>query len=123
MGRRTVLLIVAIIVALLGVTLVLLYVRGIDNRAREGQETVEVLYTKSAIALGTTGDAAQKAGAFESRQVPQEAVAEGALSSVAPIESPPGRDRAARPASRSPRSSGARPAPARRSRSPATRSR
>jgi len=85
MGRRTVLLIVAIIVALLGVSLVLLYVNGIDNRAREGQETVEVLYSKSAIALGTTGDAAQKAGAFESRKIPRDAVAEGALSSVEPV--------------------------------------
>jgi len=85
MGRRTVLLIVAIIVALIGVTLVLLYVRGIDNRAKAGQETVEVLYTKTAIALGTSGADSQKAGSFESRQVPRDAVAGGALSTVDPI--------------------------------------
>jgi hypothetical protein len=41
MGRRSALLIAAVIVALLGVVLVLLYVRGIDERAREGQETVD----------------------------------------------------------------------------------
>jgi pilus assembly protein CpaB len=87
MGRRTVLLIAAILVALLGVALVLLYVRGIDDRAREGQETVEVLYTKSPIALGTTGAAAEQAGAFELRQIPRDAAATGALSSTEPIAS------------------------------------
>lgn len=85
MGRRTALLIVAVIVALLGVALVLLYVRGIDNRAREGQETVSVLYTNSPIALGTTGSAAESAGAFELRDIPRDAVATGALSSTEPI--------------------------------------
>lgn len=87
MGRRTALLIVAVIVALLGVALVLLYVRGIDNRAREGQETVSVLYTKTPIALGTTGSAAEAAGGFELRDIPRDAVATGALSSTEPIAS------------------------------------
>jgi pilus assembly protein CpaB len=87
MGRRTALLIVAVIVALLGVALVLLYVRGIDNRAREGQETVSVLYTKAPIALGTTGAAAESAGAFELREIPRDAAATGALSSTEPISS------------------------------------
>jgi pilus assembly protein CpaB len=87
MGRRTVLLVVAVVVALLGVALVFVYVQGINDRARKGQETVEVLYTKAAIATGTTGADAQKAGAFESRQVPRDAVAAGALSGVTPIQS------------------------------------
>jgi pilus assembly protein CpaB len=86
MGRRTALLIAAVVVALLGVALVLIYVQGIDERAREGQETVEVLYTKSAIALGTTGSAAEQAGAFELRQIPRDAAATGALSSTDPIK-------------------------------------
>jgi pilus assembly protein CpaB len=85
MGRRTVLLIAAVLVALLGVVLVLLYVRGIDNRAREGQETVAVLYTKSDIALGTLGSAAEQAGSFELRQIPRDAAATGALSDTEPI--------------------------------------
>lgn len=87
MGRRTVLLIAAVLVALLGVALVLLYVKGIDNRAREGQETVAVLYTKSDIALGTLGSAAEQAGAFELREIPRDAAATGALSDTAPIAS------------------------------------
>jgi pilus assembly protein CpaB len=87
MGRRSVLLIAAVLVALLGVALVLLYVRGIDDRAREGQETVEVLYTKLPVSLGSTGDAAQQAGAFELRKVPASAAATGALSSTEPIAS------------------------------------
>lgn len=87
MGRRSALLIVAVIVALLGVALVLLYVRGIDNRAREGQETVQVLYTTAPIALGTTGGAAEQAGAFELRAIPRDAAATGALSSTTDITS------------------------------------
>ena len=85
MPRRTVLLIAAAGAALLGVLLVILYVNGVDSRARKGQEVVEVLYTKSAIQLGTSGSAAQKAGAFELRQVPRVAIATGALSNVSPI--------------------------------------
>jgi pilus assembly protein CpaB len=86
MGRRSALLIAAVIVALLGVVLVLLYVRGIDERAREGQETVAVLYTTAPIALGTTGGAAEQAGAFELREIPRDAAATGALSDTEPIQ-------------------------------------
>ena len=72
MPRRTLLLLVAGVAALLGVLLIVVYVQGIDARARKGQEIVEVLYTRQPITLGTSGAAAQSAGSFELRKVPRE---------------------------------------------------
>ena len=43
MDRRRVLLIAAAVVAALGTVLVLVYVQGADNRARDAYETTEVL--------------------------------------------------------------------------------
>ncbi len=43
MARRSVLLIVAVLIALVGTSLIVLYVQGIDSRATAGQELVEVL--------------------------------------------------------------------------------
>ena len=43
MGRRTVLLIVAALIAALGSAMVFLYVRGADDRATEAQAPVQVL--------------------------------------------------------------------------------
>jgi pilus assembly protein CpaB len=85
MPRRTLLLIAAGVAALLGVLLIVVYVQGIDARARKGQEIVEVLYTRQPITLGTSGAAAQSAGSFELRKVPRDALAQGAISNVDPI--------------------------------------
>lgn len=85
MGRRTVLLISALLVAALGTALVFLYVRGADERAAEGQELVEVLFAKATIPAGTTGQAAAEAGAMELRQVARNSVATGAISDIAPV--------------------------------------
>jgi pilus assembly protein CpaB len=85
MGRRTILLIAALLVAALGTTLVFLYARGADQRAAAGQELVQVLFAKSEIAVGTTGNAAAESGALELREVAKNSVAEGALSDIAPV--------------------------------------
>lgn len=85
MGRRTVLLISALLVAALGTALVFLYVRGADQRAAEGQELVEVLFAKNQVNAGTTGSDAASAGSFELREVASNSVAAGALSDVTPI--------------------------------------
>ena len=86
MPRRTVLLIASLGAAFLGVLLVIVYVNGVDSRARKGQEIVEVLYTKVPIQLGTSGATAEQGGAFELRKVARDAAAAGALSSVGPIQ-------------------------------------
>ena len=59
MARRSVLLIVAVLIAALGTAMILLYVQGIDDRAAEGQELVEVLTATAVIETGETVTAAE----------------------------------------------------------------
>ncbi len=82
MGRRTVLLVVAAIVAVLGVVLVGLYVRGADNRAVEKQEPVQVLKAKAQIEPGETANAAMQASKLELVDVPRSQVLVGAVNSI-----------------------------------------
>jgi len=85
MARRSVLLIVAVLIALVGTSLIVLYVQGIDSRATAGQELVEVLVATEAIEAGDTVDSAQEAGKFEKKQVRRDDLVEGALSSTGSI--------------------------------------
>lgn len=86
MGRRTVLLIVAIMIAALGATLVFLYVQGVDNRAVAGQERVEVLTATEVIAAGESVEDAQAAGKLDFASVPSADVLDGALESTETIQ-------------------------------------
>lgn len=82
MGRRTVLLIVAALIAALGSTMVFLYVRGADNRAKAEQAPVQVLKAIQQINPGETLESAQAAGKLELSAVPREQVLPGAVNSV-----------------------------------------
>ncbi|HET6651218.1 MAG TPA: Flp pilus assembly protein CpaB [Nocardioides sp.] len=82
MGRRTVLLIVAVLIAALGSTMVFLYVRGADNRAKEAQAPVQVLKAVAQINPGETLDAAQAAGKIALGEVPREQVLPGAVNTI-----------------------------------------
>lgn len=62
MDRRRVLLIAAVVVALLGTTLVFLYVRGADERAAARYDTVEVLRATAVIEPGESIDDAAASG-------------------------------------------------------------
>ena len=86
MGRRLALLLAAVLVAAVGTTLVFAYVKKADNRAIADQHPVTVLVAKSTIAPGTRVLDAANAGAFQSKELPQSAVAPGALSSTDPIK-------------------------------------
>lgn len=86
MGRRLALLIAAVLVAAVGTILVFVYVQRADDRAIADQEPVTVLVAKTAIAAGTRVIDAANAGAFLSKELPQSAVAPGALSSTEPIK-------------------------------------
>jgi pilus assembly protein CpaB len=86
MSRRSILLIVALIVAALGTTMIVLYVSGIDARAAEGQERVKVLTATEVIDAGETVAKAQAAGKLEKTDVVREDMVEGALTSTASIE-------------------------------------
>lgn len=67
MGRRTLLLLAALVVAALGTTGVFLYVNGIDERATADFQVDEILVATAPIAAGTTAQAAQDAGALDLR--------------------------------------------------------
>ena len=85
MARRSVLLIVAVLIALVGTSLIVLYVQGIDSRATAGQELVEVLAATDVIETGEDVATAQEAGKFEKTQVRREDLVEGALTSTSSI--------------------------------------
>jgi pilus assembly protein CpaB len=82
MGRRTVLLIVAALIAMLGAGMVLLYVRNADTRAEAGQQPVQVLKAVAQIEPGETLADAQSKGKLQLGTVPRKQVLPGAVNSV-----------------------------------------
>ena len=87
MGRRTILLVVAALVAVLGSGLVFVYVKGADARAMKDQTPVEVLKAVAQIEPGETLEQAQAAGKLELQEVPAGQVLDGAVSSVGDLGS------------------------------------
>lgn len=85
MGRRTLLLVAALVVAALGTVAVFLYAQNAKTQAAAGQDLVTVLVAKSGIDVGTTGAAASANGAFTQATVRASDVVPGALSDVTPI--------------------------------------
>lgn len=83
MGRRTVLLIVAALIATVGTTLVFLYVRGVEARAAQQYDAVEVLTAVDVINPGETLNEAQAAGKIQMGTVPESQVLTGATTSIA----------------------------------------
>ena len=77
MGRRTILLIAALVVAALGTALVFMYANRADERAQAGTEQVEVLVATAGIAAGTTGAAVAESGTVELRTLPAASVLRG----------------------------------------------
>ena len=82
MGRRTVLLIVAALIAALGTGMVFLYVRGADNRAAAGQQPIQVLKAVAQINAGETLAAAQSAGKVALSTVPKAQLLTGAVNTT-----------------------------------------
>ncbi len=81
MARRSVLLIAAMLIAALGTAMIVLYVQGIDARATEGQDLVEVLTATEVIEPGETMGEAQSAGKVVSTEIARDDAVDGALSS------------------------------------------
>jgi pilus assembly protein CpaB len=86
MNRRSVLLLLATLVALVGALLVFFYVRSADSRAKDKYETVEVLRVTQQIEPGETIDAAAGAGKLDTFAIPQVDVLPGALDSIDSIK-------------------------------------
>lgn len=82
MGRRTILLIVAVLIAALGSAMVFLYVRSADERATAAQAPVQVLKAVSQINAGETLETAQAAGKLQLEPVPRAQALPGAVDSV-----------------------------------------
>jgi len=82
MGRRTILLIVAALVAVVGSGMVFLYVKGADDRAMELQQPVKVLKAVAQIEPGETLSDASAAGKIQLLEVPMEQRLEGAMTSI-----------------------------------------
>jgi pilus assembly protein CpaB len=85
MGRRTLLLIAALVVAVLGTGAVFVYAQNAKTQGTSAQQLVTVLVAKSNIAVGTTGAAASSNGAFTSVSVRAADAVPGALSDATPI--------------------------------------
>jgi pilus assembly protein CpaB len=83
MGRRTVLLIVAALIATVGTSLVFLYVRGVEARAADQYDAVEVLQAVDVINPGESLAQAQAAGKIQMGTVGEAQVLTGATTSIA----------------------------------------
>jgi pilus assembly protein CpaB len=79
MGRRTVLLVAALVVAALGTTMVFLYVNGVNDRALAKQNPYKVLVAKKAIGPGTTLKQADDAASFDTKVISKDALVPGAV--------------------------------------------
>jgi pilus assembly protein CpaB len=87
MGRRTLLLIAALVVAALGTTGVFLYVNGVDKRAEANLSLVQVLVATQPVDAGTTAKDAYASGSLQLRRFLAESVdGLGALSDISTIE-------------------------------------
>ncbi len=86
MGRRTLLLLAALVVAALGTTGIYLYVNGVDDRAEADYKIVKVLVATSTIPVGTSGQSIQDGVAVELRSYLGKSVANlPALSDLASV--------------------------------------
>lgn len=82
MGRRTVILIAAFVIAALGAGLIFLYVDGLQNQAEAEAAPVEVLTATATVDAGESVSEAAEAGKFALTEVPGSSVLDGALTST-----------------------------------------
>lgn len=82
MGRRVLAIFAAALVALLGVTAVLVYAKGADKRAVAAQQPADVYVATKVVASGTTLKDAVRTGAITKTSVASKGLPLGALSQV-----------------------------------------
>jgi pilus assembly protein CpaB len=82
MRRRVVLMVVAIVIAALGSSLILLYVNGLADKAQANEDLVRVLTATEKIDPGEKAGAAQSNGKLELTRMPKSSVVEGAVTTV-----------------------------------------
>lgn len=87
MGRRTLLLVAALVVAALGTTGVYLYVSGVDERASADVKLVDILVATGPIQAGTTAKQASDLGLIDTRPYLKKSISDfQAMSDISGIE-------------------------------------
>jgi pilus assembly protein CpaB len=87
MGRRSLLLVAAVVLAGLGAALVFWYAHGADQRAAQGLQLRKVLVATTEIPAGTSGASLVGSSSVELRDVAAGSVAPGALSDLSGVRS------------------------------------
>ena len=82
MGRRIIAIVAALVVAMLGVVVVVVYAQAADGRALEGQATQTVFIVAAEVPMGTTAADAVTQKLIVSEQVIAKGVPQGALKTV-----------------------------------------
>jgi pilus assembly protein CpaB len=82
MRRKVVLLVVAVAIAAVGASLVLMYVNGLAGKAQANEDLVSVLTATEVIDPGEQAGSAQADGKFELTSVPKSSVVKGAVTTV-----------------------------------------
>lgn len=82
MTRRILTIALAIVMAVIGVVVVLLYVKGADQRAIAGQKAVPVLVANQQVPAGTTAGAALNEGLLGVQRLPAQSVPSDAVQSI-----------------------------------------
>lgn len=85
MSRRTIALIAAVVLAALGTIVLISYVNGLEDKANEGLQVMDVFVAKDTIVAGVSGDVASGQGLIAPAQVPAKFVPEGAITSLQDI--------------------------------------
>lgn len=88
MSRRITTISAALVLAVLGTLLVVVYVGRADARALDGVQTVQVLVAKEALAKGQTVKSAQDAGLITTEVLPRKAVPASALVALDASDAP-----------------------------------
>jgi pilus assembly protein CpaB len=86
MSKRTIALVVAVVLAAVATVALVSYVRGYEDRVQRNQELVQVFVAKDVIPKGTTGDFAIERGLIDRIGVPRQARADGAIATLDEIK-------------------------------------
>ncbi|MFA5787819.1 MAG: Flp pilus assembly protein CpaB [Actinomycetota bacterium] len=86
MSRRTLAILLAVILAAVAAVALNSYVQGAESRALKGVETVRAYLAKDTIPEGTSGDTAISKGLIAREAIPSKMLAEGAIKSLTEIK-------------------------------------
>jgi pilus assembly protein CpaB len=85
-GKRTTGLMIAVVLAGVATVALVAYVRGLENKAYAGTQTVSVFVARQAIPAGTTAEMAIQHAAIARSAVPRTVVADDAITSLEQIQ-------------------------------------